>query len=75
LAGYSEAEAADVRDHYMQMRTEGEKPGDMGGNSNDSDDPLNAFPRFINMQDWDAQTTTWHEENTVRPCENCAGRS
>jgi hypothetical protein len=54
---FSPAEVAEIRDHFMRMRAEGPKPGDMGGDrGRGAGDPLNAFARMINMHDWDAAT-------------------
>ena len=60
---FSQDEAAEIRDHFMEMRTEGEKPGDHGGDPKKGEaDPLNKFPRFINMQKWDAKTDAWQSD-------------
>ena len=47
--------------HYMQLRATGPRPGDYGGNNADRADPLNTFPRMIDMGDWDAQTRAWSQ--------------
>jgi ectoine hydroxylase-related dioxygenase (phytanoyl-CoA dioxygenase family) len=47
----------------MDMRKEGPKPGDMGGDAaRGDDDPLNKFPRFINMHKWDERTDGWRND-------------
>lgn len=45
--------------HYMALRAEGPKPGDMGGDARNPADPLNRFPRFINQHRWDTLSGTW----------------
>jgi ectoine hydroxylase-related dioxygenase (phytanoyl-CoA dioxygenase family) len=60
---FSRAEVEVIGDHYMRLRAEGPKPGDMGGDaSRGDDDPLNKFARMINMHDWDERTTAWHSD-------------
>lgn len=44
---------ARFRDYFMDLRSEGTKPGDEGGNNDDPQDPLNKFPRMLNMHAWD----------------------
>lgn len=46
-------EAIDIKEHYLDLRSKGPKPGDKGGNPNDKNDPLNKYPRFIDMHNWD----------------------
>ena len=56
-------EVAEIRQHFMEMRKEGPKPGDMGGDpAKGKSDPLNQFPRFINMHKWDEKTERWHKD-------------
>lgn len=52
-----------LREHFMRRRAEGPKPGDMGGDpAKGPTDPLNRFPRMINMHDWDARTDAWRKD-------------
>ena len=48
-----------MKRHYMQMRSEGSKPGDFGGTPDDPDDPTHQYPRLINMHNWDEESQTW----------------
>ncbi|HEY3234506.1 MAG TPA: phytanoyl-CoA dioxygenase family protein [Polyangiaceae bacterium] len=51
---FSAAEVAAIGEHFMQVRAEGPKPGDMGGDPGaGAADPLNRFARMLNMHDWD----------------------
>jgi ectoine hydroxylase-related dioxygenase (phytanoyl-CoA dioxygenase family) len=60
---FAPAEAAEIREHFMRLRAEGPKPGDMGGDATKgASDPLNAFARMINMHDWDAATDRWRND-------------
>lgn len=60
---FSKDEVAEIREHFMEMRKEGPKPGDMGGDAAKGDkDPLNLFPRFINMHKWDKKTDRWRSD-------------
>lgn len=54
--------AAAMADHYMWLRAQGPRPHDMGGDANNPNDPLNRFPRFINMHPWDPATRAWAYE-------------
>lgn len=60
------AEAAQLREHFMRVRATGPKPGDMGGDPARPEDPLNRFPRMINMHDWDEPTRAWAQSDTFR---------
>jgi len=53
------ARAAVMRDHFMALRAEGPKPGDMGGDPRSATDPLNRFPRMIHMNKWDSRSQEW----------------
>jgi len=41
------------QEHFMALRTEGSKPGDMVADTQKAGDPLKAFPRMIHMHRWD----------------------
>jgi phytanoyl-CoA hydroxylase len=43
----------------MELRQEGEKPGDFAGVDLTSNDPLKKFPRLIHMHRWDAISLNW----------------
>jgi ectoine hydroxylase-related dioxygenase (phytanoyl-CoA dioxygenase family) len=60
---FTPAEAETMIRYYMDRRAEGPRPGDFAGverktATNDAD-PLEEFPRFINMHNWDEQTRLW----------------
>ena len=60
---FTQEEVAEVRNHFMEMRTQGPKPGDHGGDpAKGNVDPLNKFPRFINMHDWDEKSKVWQRD-------------
>lgn len=52
--------------HYMQINTQGPHPGDFVGvpRRSDSDiaEPLAAYPRLIQMHEWDALSARWMNE-------------
>ena len=50
---FSAEETAAYREHYMALRAEGGKPGDMVADTQKAGDPLKAFPRMIHMHRWD----------------------
>lgn len=54
-----------MREHYMKMRAEGPKPSDMGGDPNNPDDPLNKYPRLIQMHNWDEQSGAWANDSKI----------
>jgi hypothetical protein len=60
---FSPAEAEEMIRYYMERRAEGPRPGDMVGverrTSSDDPDPLQNYPRFINMHNWDERTRDW----------------
>jgi len=59
---FSAEEVREMRDHFMARRSEGPKPGDMGGDPRKANDPLNKFPRMINMHKWDPKTEQWQKD-------------
>ena len=59
---FAPATARQMREHFMARRAEGVKPGDMGGDSRRPEDPLNRYPRMINMHQWDEPTAGWAAE-------------
>ncbi|MBA3709242.1 MAG: phytanoyl-CoA dioxygenase family protein [Planctomycetes bacterium] len=59
------ARAAVMRDHFMALRAQGPKPGDMGGDPRNAADPLNRYPRMINMHQWDERSAGWAAEPAV----------
>lgn len=60
VTGLFDSESAErMIKHYMEMRTEGPKPGDSGGTPDEPDDPTHKYPRMINMHKWDEVTESW----------------
>ena len=60
----STLEVAEIRNHFMQQRAEGPKPGDMGGDKTKGErDPLNLYARMINMHRWDERTNVWQHDD------------
>jgi ectoine hydroxylase-related dioxygenase (phytanoyl-CoA dioxygenase family) len=56
---FSGDEVAAYRDHFMRLRAEGPKPGDMIADTKIPGDPLTKFPRMIQMHRWDDVTHDW----------------
>jgi ectoine hydroxylase-related dioxygenase (phytanoyl-CoA dioxygenase family) len=56
---FSPDEVQALTDHYMEMRQQGEKPGDFAGVDLTSNDPLKKFPRLIHMHRWDEASLSW----------------
>jgi phytanoyl-CoA hydroxylase len=63
---FNAAEVREMGAHFMARRAEGPKPGDMGGDKTKAaSDPLNQFPRLINMHNWDAKTDAWRQDSRI----------
>jgi len=56
---FSPEEVAAYREHFMALRAEGPKPGDMVADTNKSNDPLKKYPRMIHMHRWDDTSLQW----------------
>ena len=50
---FSPEEVAGYREHFMALRAEGPKPGDMVADTQTAGDPLQKYPRMIHMHRWD----------------------
>ena len=59
---FNAGEVREMTDHYMSLRSEGPKPGDMGGDPRKETDPLNKYPRMINMHKWDPKSDLWQKD-------------
>jgi phytanoyl-CoA hydroxylase len=59
---FSNAEVREMGEHFMAKRREGPKPGDMGGDPRTATDPLNQYPRMINMHKWDPKSDAWQKD-------------
>lgn len=51
--------AETMREHYMALRAEGEKPGDYGGTKDAPNDANHQYPRMIQMHKWDDRSEQW----------------
>ena len=68
---FHEGETKEIKEHFMKCRLEGPKPGDLGGDEHKgNNDPLNKYPRFINMHTWDKITANL--KNDKRLFENAS---
>ena len=56
---FADDEVAKLRQHYMDMRSNGTYPGDFGGVDLTSNDPLKRYPRLIHMHRWDQTSLDW----------------
>lgn len=65
---FSAEETAAFREHFMALRAEGNKPGDMVGEAAGANDPLKAFPRMIHMHRWDAVSLHWVLDTRLNEC-------
>ena len=61
-------EVAAYRDHFMALRAEGPKPGDMVAETAHSVDPLKKFPRMIHMHRWDETSLNWLLDDRLAEC-------
>ena len=61
-------EVAAYRDHFMALRAEGPKPGDMVAETSQSADPLKKFPRMIHMHRWDETSLKWLLDDRLAEC-------
>jgi len=65
---FSAEETAAYREHFMALRAEGLKPGDMVAETASTKDPLAAFPRMIHMHRWDAVSRQWVLDERLGKC-------
>ena len=65
---FSEEECADFRSHYMKLRADGPKPGDMVADTQKAGDPLKSFPRMIHMHRWDETSLKWVLDPRLEEC-------
>ncbi|MEM7534487.1 MAG: phytanoyl-CoA dioxygenase family protein [Chloroflexota bacterium] len=68
---FSEDEIAMYKQHYMDLRHNGEYEGDFAGvQISDGDinkaDPLQQYPRMIHMHRWDETTLAWLLDDRIR---------
>jgi phytanoyl-CoA hydroxylase len=57
---FSTREAEHLREHFMQLRAQGPRPGDFAGSTSlSSNDPLLKYPRMIHMHRWDPISREW----------------
>lgn len=66
---FTPEEVAAMTAYYMALRAEGPLPGDSAGVSartpSKAPDPLEQYPRPINMHRWDAQTREWMNDSRL----------
>ncbi len=65
---FSPDECAAYRDHFMSLRAEGSKPGDMVADTQKSGDPLKSFPRMVHMHRWDDNSLKWVLDPRLEEC-------
>jgi len=65
---FSAEEVAMYRDHFMELRAAGARPGDFAGIDLMSEDPLKRFPRMIHMHRWDELSLRWLLDARLNAC-------
>ena len=65
---FSAEETAAYREHFMALRAEGTKPGDMVADTQTANDPLKAFPRMIHMHRWDKPSLDFVLSERIAEC-------
>jgi len=65
---FTPEEVARLRDHYMELRAQGNFPGDFAGVQAQSTDPLKKFPRMIHMHRWDELSLQWMIDSRLNAC-------
>ena len=61
-------EVAQYREHFMRLREQGSKPGDMVADTQTSNDPLTRYPRMIHMHRWDVVSLQWLLDTRLADC-------
>jgi phytanoyl-CoA hydroxylase len=56
---FSKEETQQLITHFMELRQQGQYPGDFAGVDLNSSDPLKKFPRMIHMHRWDELSLRW----------------
>lgn len=65
---FSAAEVAAYREHFMRLRAQGPKPGDMVADTRKLQDPLQRYPRMIHMHRWDDLSLQWVLDGRIADC-------
>ena len=65
---FSDEEVANYREHYMELRRGGPRPGDTAGVDIGGDDPIKRYPRMIHMHRWDETSLRWMLDERIRAC-------
>jgi len=65
---FSPEECEAYREHFMTLRAEGAKPGDMVADTRKIGDPLKAYPRMIHMHRWDEPSLQWVLDPRLEEC-------
>lgn len=65
---FSAEETTSFREHFMALRAEGVKPGDMVSETQKDGDPLKQFPRMIHMHRWDEASRQWLLDPRLNDC-------
>ena len=65
---FSADEVAQLREHFMRLREQGPKPGDMVADTQKSGDPLTRYPRMIHMHRWDELSLQWVLDERIADC-------
>ncbi len=65
---FSPGEVAELREHFMAVRAEGPKPGDMVADTAKTNDPLTKYPRMIHMHRWDDLSLHWLTDPRLNEC-------
>jgi phytanoyl-CoA hydroxylase len=56
---FSPEEVEHLKEHYMDLRLQGNQPGDTFGIDPTSTDPLKIYPRMLQMHRWDETSLKW----------------
>jgi hypothetical protein len=63
---FSPDETATLRDYMMELREQGEHPGDWAGVELTANDPLKRYPRLFMMHRWDERSLHWLLDARIR---------
>ncbi len=65
---FAQAEVDRYVQHFMDLRHQGEWPGDTAGVDIGGDDPIKRYPRMIHMHRWDDLSLRWLIDPRLRAC-------